>query len=135
MEPAADQIKNMEIEGDSEQLHQVLINLIGNAIKFTPNGGKVGCQLVREENTVTVRIWDTGRGISPENLARVFERFYQEDASSTREVPGTGIGLAIVRSIVEMHGGKPWFESELGKGTSCFLRLPIRQEAQKQVAV
>ncbi len=124
----------IEIDGDYDQMHQVFINLIGNAIKFTPAGGKIGARFAKEDDMVSVCIWDTGRGISKENLARVFERFYQEDSSSTRAVGGAGIGLSIVRSIVVMHGGKAWFESELGKGTSCFIKLPIqRVPAEKAV--
>lgn len=122
---------NSEIEMDTDQIHQVLVNLLGNAIKFTPREGTVGCRLRQDGDHICLCVWDSGKGISKENLTRVFERFYQVDSSSTREVGGAGIGLSIVRAIVEMHGGRAWFESEVGQGTQCYVRLPIHQKISK----
>src|SRR5438094_1773772 len=97
--------KTGPVLGDTDRLQQVIWNLLSNAIKFTPQGGRVEVQLRRMGADVEVRVSDTGQGIAPGFLPHVFERFRQADASSTRTSGGLGLGLAIVRHLVELHGG------------------------------
>lgn len=108
---------------DSVRVQQVLVNLIHNAIKFTPSGGKV--QIGAEANDRVIRFWvcDSGIGISTEDLPRIFERFYKVDRA--RSSSGTGLGLAIARHMIEAHHGKIWVESELGKGSTFYFTLPV----------
>jgi signal transduction histidine kinase len=93
------------ISGDADRLQQVLWNLLSNAIKFTPRGGRVQLRLSRVNSHVEVAVSDTGRGIAPEFLPYVFERFRQADASFSREHGGLGLGLAIAKQLAELHGG------------------------------
>lgn len=117
--------------GDPERMQQVLWNLLTNAVKFTPRGGEVRARLRRERGTVAVVVSDTGRGIEPEFLPFAFERFRQEDSSSSRSHGGLGLGLSIVRHLVEMHGGRVSAESEgIGKGSTFTIRLPVNAVAQ-----
>ncbi len=102
---------------DRELITQLLMNLLGNAVKFTDYGGVVTARVCDETDGVRVEVRDTGIGISEENLERVFDRFYQTDGSSTRKYGGVGLGLAICRNITERHGGRIWVESEVGKGS------------------
>ena len=113
------------LEGDPERLHQVLFNLMDNAYRFTPNGGVVTVRATRENGALRVSVEDTGPGIPAEHLPLVFERFYRADPSRSRQDGGTGIGLAIVRSVVEAHGGKIWAESTVGKGATFSFVLPV----------
>lgn len=114
------------LEGDSERLEQVFLNLLTNAVKFTPEGGSVGMRLRRVDSGVSVDVSDTGQGINPQFLPYVFERFRQADNTYTRRVGGLGLGLAIVRHIVELHGGTVTAYSE-GKdqGSVFSVTLPI----------
>ena len=117
------------VMGDPTRLQQVLWNLISNAIKFTPQGGKVTIQCLKVDHSIEVRVTDTGEGIDASFLPFVFERFRQADASVTRQHGGLGLGLAIVRHIVEAHGGKVAAESGgRGKGTAFSVRLPSLQK-------
>lgn len=109
---------------DAEQLEKVLLNLLSNALKFTERGGRVTVSVGAEEAAEIV-VRDTGVGIAPEELPHVFERFYQADASATRRYEGTGIGLALARELVELHGGEIRAESEPGAGSTFILRLPF----------
>jgi signal transduction histidine kinase len=93
------------IRADGRRLQQVLWNLVHNAIKFTPNGGRVELRLARHEGDIQISVSDTGRGISPQFLPFVFDRFRQQDASATRESSGLGLGLSIAKHLVELHGG------------------------------
>jgi heavy metal sensor kinase len=116
-----------DIDGDETRLHQVFINLLDNAIKYTPKGGKIAIQLQREGDMALVRITDTGIGIAPEHQPHVFERFYRVDKARSRAEGGTGLGLSIVRSIVQSHGGEISLSSELGQGTIVVVALPLNQ--------
>jgi len=114
------------ISGDADRLLQVLINLLDNAIRYTPEGGQVACSLRRlatDRNKVEIRVADTGAGIAAKDLPHVFDRFYQADKARGRE--NSGLGLAIVREIVAAHGGEVGAESEVGTGTQFWVRLPL----------
>jgi signal transduction histidine kinase len=114
------------VTGDPDRLQQVIWNLLSNAIKFTPKGGSVGVRVEREGSDVLVKVSDTGQGIAPEFLPHVFERFRQADGSTTREHGGLGLGLAIVRHLVEQHGGRVTAESAGERRGSVFtISLPI----------
>jgi signal transduction histidine kinase len=113
------------IYADAERVHQVLFNLLDNAVRFTPSGGRVRVTASRHNGSVDVAVTDTGPGIDAEHLPRLFDRFYRVDTSRSREEGGTGIGLAIARSVVEAHGGRIWAESEPGKGSTFTFELPV----------
>lgn len=110
---------------DAEQLEKVLLNLLSNALKFTERGGSVTVTVAADGEAAEIVVRDTGVGIAPEELPHVFERFYQADASTTRRYEGTGIGLALARELVELHGGEIRAESEPGAGSAFILRLPL----------
>jgi CheY-like chemotaxis protein len=136
VQPAAD-AKNVRIQtlldprigpisGDPDRLQQVVWNLMSNAVKFTPKGGRVQVRLERVNSHIELIVSDTGIGIKPDFLPLVFERFRQADSGSTRTSGGLGLGLAIVRHLVEMHGGTVHAASEgEGKGATFTLRLPL----------
>ena len=109
---------------DPKRLEQVLVNLIHNAIKFTPPGGQVEVNAYKDSEYIIYSIKDTGKGIHPKDLERIFERFYKTDRS--RSEKGTGLGLSISRHLVEAHDGKIWAESQPGQGSTFFFRIPIR---------
>jgi signal transduction histidine kinase len=111
--------------GDEQRLTQVLLNLVGNAIKFTDTG-EVRITAKAENGHFAVSVADTGPGIPADQLTRVFEQFHQVDSSNTKAKGGTGLGLAISKQIVEMHGGRIWVESLLGKGSTFHMELPVR---------
>jgi signal transduction histidine kinase len=113
------------VYADAERVHQVLFNLLDNALRFTPAGGRVTVRASTRNGSVDVAIADTGPGIASEHLPRVFERFYRVDPGRSRDEGGTGIGLAIARSVVEAHGGRIWAESEPGKGSVFTFELPV----------
>lgn len=110
---------------DAEKVDTVVTNLISNALKFTPSGGVVRVETALANAAVRVTVTDTGIGISRENHARIFERFTQVDGSSSRERAGTGLGMALVRQLVELHGGNISLESELGQGSRFTFTLPL----------
>jgi signal transduction histidine kinase len=111
--------------GDEQRLTQVLLNLVGNAIKFT-DAGEVRVTANAENGHFNVTVVDTGPGIPPAEQMRIFEQFHQVDSSPTKAKGGTGLGLAIAKQIVEMHGGRIWVESTLGKGSTFQMQLPVR---------
>ncbi|HET6926732.1 MAG TPA: GAF domain-containing protein [Hyphomicrobiaceae bacterium] len=113
--------------GDEQRLTQVLLNLVGNAIKFT-DAGEVRISAAAGNGSFAVCVTDTGPGIAVEEQQRIFEQFHQIDSSNTKAKGGTGLGLAIAKRIVELHGGKIWVESDVGKGSVFHVRLPIRAE-------
>lgn len=116
---------NPKVQGDAFQLGQVLHNLIGNAIKYTPNEGAVTLSLEEANNMVVIQVQDTGYGIPSSDLPHIFERFYRVRNNGYDEIEGNGLGLAIVKSIAERHDGQVCVESEVGKGTCFTVTLPI----------
>jgi len=116
------------ISGDAARLQQVVWNLLTNAVKFTPKGGQVTVELRQLDGLAEIRVIDTGKGINPQFLPHVFEYFRQEDGSTTRKFGGLGLGLAIVRQIVEMHGGTVRVQSQgEGQGATFIVQLPAMQ--------
>ena len=113
--------------GDEQRIAQVLMNLIGNAIKFTEEGG-VSVAATTSENSFLVTVSDTGKGVSTADMNVIFKEFQQVDGSSTREKGGTGLGLSIAKKIVEMHGGRIWVESEETRGATFRFTIPIWAE-------
>lgn len=112
------------VTADRGRLNQVFDNLIGNALKFSPNGGTILVNLVEEADTIRVSVSDQGIGVPVDKLDRIFERFYQVDGSARRRFGGTGIGLAIVKRIIDAHRGRIWVESEVNKGSTFYFTLP-----------
>jgi signal transduction histidine kinase/CheY-like chemotaxis protein len=116
------------ISGDSARLQQVAWNLLSNAVKFTPQGGEVSVRLARDGARVRLTVSDTGKGIAPEFLPHVFDRFRQADSATTRAYGGLGLGLAIVRHLAELHGGVPQAESAgEGRGSTFSVTFPLAQ--------
>ncbi len=116
------------ISGDPMRLQQVVWNLLTNAVKFTPEEGRIEVTLTREDGHALITVSDTGQGIAPQYLPIIFERFRQADSSTTRKQTGLGLGLAIVRHLVELHGGTIEATSEgLGRGATFSIRLPLTQ--------
>jgi signal transduction histidine kinase len=113
-----------QVSGDADHLRRVLDNLLYNALKFTPAGGSVTVRLWRNGTNVVLEVTDTGIGIPHDQLERIFERFYQVDGSTTRDYGGTGLGLALVKEIVEAYGGKVSVESKVGRGSTFTVTLP-----------
>lgn len=123
---AVEGAKAPKIMADPIMLKRVLANLIDNALKFTPRGGEIKIRAFADDSSIRVEVADNGIGIPREHLEKIFEKFYQVDASSTRAAGGMGMGLPIARELVELHGGKLWAESEgLGKGSKFIFTLPV----------
>jgi signal transduction histidine kinase len=118
--------------GDEQRLTQVLLNLVGNAIKFTDTG-EVRITAKTVDGHFAVSVVDTGPGIPEQERTRIFEQFHQVDASNTKAKGGTGLGLSIAKQIVEMHGGSIWVESELGQGSTFHMNVPVRTDFQKPI--
>jgi len=118
---AADQGLDL-VEGDERRIRQVIFNLLANAVKFTPAGGSVDVASSRLDGEVRVSVADTGPGIAPEDQERIFDEFQQTDLGAQRE--GTGLGLALSKRLIELHGGRIWVESELGQGSTFTFALP-----------
>ena len=112
------------IRADERKVKQVLLNLLSNALKFTPEGGQVVVRARVHNGETEISVTDTGVGIAPEDLATVFEEFRQVGTASKR-VEGTGLGLAISRKFIELHGGKIWVESQVGLGSTFAFTLPL----------
>ena len=117
-------IPDFDYTGDSELLYQVWVNLLENAVKFTPAGGRIGVSLAAAENAATVTVWDTGCGMDEDTLPRIFEQFYQGDTD--RRGDGCGLGLALCKRIVELHGGAISAESRPGVGSRFTVSLPVK---------
>ena len=116
-----------DIEADELKVKEIIYNLLSNAVKFTPEGGRIGMRAKRVGSEVEVEVWDTGVGIAPENMVKIFEGFFRVDTPYSRLTEGTGLGLPLSRKMVELHGGKLSVESQgLGKGTIIRFTLPIQ---------
>jgi signal transduction histidine kinase len=120
------------VGGDPQRVVQILTNLVSNACRFTPAGGRITISSRRLNNSAEITIQDTGIGIHRDELAHIFGRFYRSDDPRVQEQPGTGLGLAITQSLVELHKGEIWVESEPGKGSSFTFTLPLAQEEPAQ---
>ena len=113
------------VNGDERRIRQVIFNLLSNAVKFTPAGGEVDVHATRVDGEVRVTVSDTGPGIAPEDAGRIFEDFQQTDVGADHQ-EGTGLGLALSKRFVELHGGRIWVDSELGKGSTFVFTLPVK---------
>jgi signal transduction histidine kinase len=113
---------------DNKRISQVVMSLAQNAVKFTEKGGKIEVSTRRSDNGVVVQVTDTGAGIADEQIANIFDTFRQLDGSSTRRVGGLGIGLAIAKHIIELHGGKIWVESKAGVGSTFCFMIPVETD-------
>jgi PAS domain S-box-containing protein len=113
------------VAGDAALLRQMISNLVDNAIKYTPSGGTVTVGLSVHDGEASIYVSDTGIGIALDDQVRLFEKFYRIKRRDTADIPGTGLGLAIVKSIVERHGGRVWVESDLDKGSTFHVLLPL----------
>ena len=113
------------VRADREKIRLVLDNLLSNAVKFTPPGGRVEVRAVHRPDMAEIVVADTGVGIPPEALPRIFERFFQAEDPMTRRFGGMGLGLSIVKEMVERHGGRVWAESTPGEGSRFYVRLPL----------
>src|SRR5262245_46026761 len=112
--------------GDERKIKQILLNLLSNAVKFTPEGGRIGINARQANGSVEISVSDTGIGISPEDQAKIFEEFRQVGGDYAHKREGTGLGLTLAKKFVELHGGKIWVESEVGKGSTFSFTLPER---------
>jgi heavy metal sensor kinase len=117
--------ESVEVEADPSRLKQVVVNLLDNAIKYTPEGGEVSVSVMRQDGHAILEVADTGLGMSPSDLPHVFERFYRTDKARSRQMGGTGLGLSIVRSICLAHGGQVIVNSTEGRGTLFRVELPL----------
>ena len=139
------QVKSLEItfkvepdftnlQADRSRLIQILYNLVSNAIKFTPEGGKVSVYCKKSGNRALISVTDTGIGISSEDQIKLFQPFTQIDASSAKQYCGTGLGLALVKKIVNLHQGDIWVESDLGKGSTFLFTIPLTKPSESRKA-
>ena len=119
---------------DRDKVIQILINLIGNAVKFTPHDGKVTVALEKnDDDFVQIAVSDTGPGILSEETSKIFSKFYQVANVANQKPKGSGLGLAISKALVEMHGGKIWVESEVGRGSTFYFTLPAQQPFKLEI--
>ena len=121
----SDEGEPVEADWDRARMERVLVNLVGNAIKFTPEGGRVDVTVRSGDEGVELEVRDTGTGIAEEEQDKLFTRFFRTTAAQDAAVPGTGLGLAIAAEIVERHGGHVDLRSTLGEGTTVTVRLPV----------
>jgi signal transduction histidine kinase len=112
--------------GDERKIKQILLNLLSNAVKFTPEGGRIGINARKVDGAVEISVRDTGIGISAEDQAKIFEEFRQVGSNYAHKTEGTGLGLTLAKKFVELHGGRIWVDSEVGKGSTFSFTLPER---------
>jgi signal transduction histidine kinase len=115
------------VDADQALLHQAVYNLVENAIKYTPDGGRVVIRTLSQPGYLAFVIEDSGLGIPVDDLPHLFEKFYRGKQREARAQPGTGLGLAIVQSIAISHGGRVWLDSVVGKGSTFYLQIPLTQ--------
>ncbi len=116
-----------EAVADERKFKQILLNLLTNAVKFTPDGGRIEVSARRDADNIVVAVHDTGIGIAAEDQEAVFEEFRQVGRHYTNKQEGTGLGLALTRKFVELHGGRIWLESEPGKGSTFTFTIPVKR--------
>jgi signal transduction histidine kinase len=122
------ELEGFIIEADELKMKQVMYNLLSNSAKFTPDGGQIGIEAVMQGPTIRVTVKDNGIGVSPAELESIFEPFYQVMGGAKGKTPGTGLGLALSRRVIELHGGQLWAESKgANSGSSFIFTLPLRQ--------
>jgi signal transduction histidine kinase len=114
-----------EVKGEERKVKQVLLNLLSNAVKFTPEGGKISLSAALKDGMAEISVADTGVGIARDDQEAIFEEFRQVGSDYARKREGTGLGLALARRLVALHGGKLWVESEPGKGSTFTFTLPV----------
>jgi two-component system, OmpR family, sensor histidine kinase CiaH len=117
----------IELVADRERLHQLVVILLDNALKYTPQDGSITLTCSKQANAVVIEVQDTGIGIPSEDLPHVFDRFFRSNKARSREDGGTGLGLAIAKWIVEKHGGKINVESTVGLGTRFYITIPVKK--------
>jgi two-component system phosphate regulon sensor histidine kinase PhoR len=117
-------IKFDRIKADQGQMERVFLNLLSNAVKFTPENGKVSISIEEKDNDTQFSIEDTGIGIPPQDIQKVFQEFFRADNALDQKIKGSGLGLSLVKKIIDAHKGKIWFDSALGKGTRFTFTLP-----------
>ena len=122
------------IEADERKVKQILFNLLSNAVKFTPDGGQVGIKAGMDHGEVQVTVWDTGIGIARDDQERIFEEFRQVGGTDGQKREGTGLGLALAKRFVELHSGRIWVESAIGRGSRFTFTLPVRVAPQPETA-
>ena len=123
------------IQADERKLKQVLVNLLSNASKFTPRGGKFGLQVAARDGEMTFTVWDTGIGISPEDLKKLFQPFVQLDSKLSREYAGTGLGLSLAQRLAVLHRGRIEVESTPGLGSRFTVTLPALRGTDETVSL
>jgi signal transduction histidine kinase len=121
-----------EFTGDERKIKQILLNMLSNAVKFSPEGGRIGINAKQVDGSVEISVSDTGIGIAPEDQPKIFEEFRQVGSDYAHKVEGTGLGLTLAKKFVELHGGKIWVESEAGKGSKFTFTLPLSAGAHVQ---
>jgi len=115
-----------ETVADERKVRQILLNLLSNAVKFTPDGGKIDVRAIQSQDKVEISVSDTGIGIAQEDQDAIFEEFRQVGSDYARKREGTGLGLTLARKFVELHGGRIWVRSEIGRGSTFTFTLPVR---------
>jgi len=120
-----------DIYADERKFKQVMLNLLSNAVKFTPDGGKITVAVRPVHDTVEVSVTDTGIGIAPEDCDAVFDEFRQVGSNADAKAQGTGLGLALTKKFIELHGGRIWLTSTLGQGSTFAFTLPASQPAER----
>jgi signal transduction histidine kinase len=117
--------QQVSVLGNELRLRQVINNLVGNAIKYTQEGGQIRLAVRLEDHTLLLTVQDNGIGISPGDLPYIFDKFYRVESDATVDIQGTGLGLSICKSVVEKHDGRIWAESMLGEGSIFYVALPV----------
>jgi signal transduction histidine kinase len=122
---------SVHVDGDRARIKQVVVNLLDNAIKYTPPGGSIKLDVSAREDKAVIEVADTGIGIPPNALPHIFERFFRVDKARSRDAGGAGLGLAIVKSICAAHGGQVYVESSEGQGSRFKVELPLARPGQR----
>jgi two-component system OmpR family sensor kinase len=129
------EVDQVTVLGDADRLKQLFLNLVDNAIKYTPEGGSVELSLSKKGGWAQFEVCDTGIGIPPENLSHIFDRFYRVDKARARAHGGSGLGLSIAKWIAQAHGGAIRVKSQIGEGTTFTVTIPIYEPISKPVVV